>query len=161
MIFKKEIEKPILALVFLSIGGWLLHTRVHAVSFDAANPSNPAFLVPFIVGLLNIVATPILLGYRKTVVVGYLTNGIGVIIGTLTMATLSLYHRPTPLTVSSIFLKTMLGDILLLFPKLFIGQMVLLHYFPHGMGRMFTAWWWTRHFVYLGIIFTLGHFIWR
>ena len=158
---KREIEKPVLALIFLSLGGWLMHTRIHPVSFDPANPTNPAFLLPFIWGLVSIVATPVLLSFRKTVIVGYLANGLGVVVGTLTMAALSLAHPPQPLTFPSIFLKTMLGSILLLFPKLFIGQIVLQHYFPNGLGRMFTAWWWTRHFVYLGIVYTLGHFLWR
>jgi hypothetical protein len=158
---KKDIRNPILALVFLSLGGWLLHARVHPVSFDPASPSNPAFFVPFVWGLVNIVVTPLLLSLRKTVIIGYVANGIAVIVGTLTMATISLNHPPEPLTIGSIFLGTMLGSILLLFPKLFIGQIVLLHYFPNGLGRMFTASWWVRHFFYLGIVYAFGHFLWR
>lgn len=157
----KGITIPIAGIVVLSFGGWLLHMRAHPVSFDPANPSNPAFFVPFVAGLLSIVAVSILLGFKRTFVLGYLLNGMSVVIGTLTMAALSLAYPPSPLTFQSIFLGTMLSSILLLFPKLFLGQMVLLHYHPNGMGRLFTGFWWTRHFIYLGAIFALGHFIGR
>jgi len=160
-VFKKEIEKPILALIFLSLGGWLMHTRAHPVSFDPANPANPLNLLPFLWGLASVVAVPILLSFRSTVIVGYLLNGIGVIVGSLMMGMISVAHPPQPITFPHLFLRTMLGAILLLFPKLFLGQMVLLHYHPNGLGRLFTLGWWTRHFIYLTAIFALGHVIWR
>ena len=159
--FKKEIRGAILAIMLISLGGWLLHARIHAVSFDPGNPANPAFFVPFVFGILNIIVAPFMLNFKKTVIVGYLLNGMGVVIGTLTMAAMSLSHPPSPLTFPAIFLGTMLPSIITLFPKLFLGQMVLLHFYPHGLGRMFTPLWWTKHFFYLGIVFTLGHFIWR
>ena len=158
---KKELRLPIFAILLLSLGGWLLHVRVHPVSFDNANPTNPAFLVPFIAGLLGIVVAPLLLNFKGTFVVGYLINGMSVVVGTITMAVLSLTKLPSPLNVQSVFLGTMLSSIILLLPKLFIGQMILFHYHPNGMGRLFTGSWWLRHFIYLGAIFTLGHFMWR
>jgi hypothetical protein len=158
---RKEIRLPVLAIALLSFGGWLLHVKIHPVSFDPAIPSNPAFLVPFIVGILSIVAVPLLLNHRSTFVVGYLINGIGVIIGTLAMAALSVDKLPSPLTLQGILTGTLLADVLILIPKLFLGQIVLLHYHPNGMGRMFTAFWWTRHFVYLGAVFALGAILWR
>lgn len=158
---KKEIRLPIFAIILLSLGGWLLHARVHPISFDPANPGNPALIVPYIAGLLGIIAAPLLLNYRGTFVIGYLINGMSVVIGSIGMATLSLTRPPSPLTFTSILTGTMLSSILLLIPKLFLGQMVMLHYHPNGMGRLFTAFWWTRHFIYLGAIFALGHFIWR
>jgi len=91
----------------------------------------------------------------------YLINGLGVIIGAIAMATLSLSALPDPLTFTSIIFKTTLADILILFSKLFIGQMVLLHFYHTGLGRMFTPSWWIRHFCYLSIVYTLGHFLWR
>jgi len=158
---KKELRLPIFSIILLSFGGWLIHARVHPVSFDPVNPGNPAFLVPYLSGLLGIIAAPILLNYRGTFVIGYLINGLSVIIGAIGMATMSFAHPPSPLTFTSIFTGTMLSSILLLFPKLFLGQVVLLHYHPNGMGRLFNAFWWTRHFIYLGVIFTLGAVIWR
>jgi len=157
----KGIKLPVAGIVFLSLGGWLYHMRAHPVSFDRANPSNPAFFVPFVAGLMSIIVVPVLLGFKKAFVIGYLLNGMSVVLGAITMATISLTHPPSPFTFPSIFLGTMLSSIMLLFPKLFLGQMVLLHYHPNGMGRLFTAFWWTRHFIYLSVIFALGHFIGR
>ncbi len=158
---RKELRLPILAIFVLTLGGWLLHLRAHPVSFEPANPSNPAFLVPYVAGILGIVATPLLLNYRSTFVAGYLLNGMSVVIGAITMASLSLSHLPSPLTLTGVLLGTMFSSILLLVPKLLLGQIILYHYHPNGMGRLFTPFWWTKHFIYLSAIFALGHFLWR
>ena len=155
MIFKKEIRGPILALMLLSLGGWMLHFRIHSIS---ANPSN---FVPFFIGLFNVLIVPQLFNYKKTVIVAYLFNGAGVVIGAITMATLSFYALPEPLTFTNVIFKTTLADILILSSKLFIGQVILSHFYPAGLGRMFTTSWWIRHFCYLSVIFSLGHFLWR
>ena len=155
MIFKKEIRGPILALLFLSLGGWMLHFRIHHIS---VNPSN---FVPFILGLFDVLIMPLLFNYKKTAIIAYLFNGVGVIIGAIAMATVSLYALPEPLTFTSVIFKTTLADILILFSKLFIGQVILSHFYPAGLGRMFTLSWWIRHFIYLTAVFSLGHFLWR
>jgi hypothetical protein len=155
MIFKPEIRKPILELMFLSLGGWMLHFRVHPIT---ANSSN---FLPFLLGLVDIIITPQLFNHKKTVIMAYLFNGLGVIIGAIAMATFSLSALPDPLTISSVIFRTTLADILILFQKLFIGQMVLSHFYPAGLGRLFTTSWWVRHFCYLSLVFTLAHFLWR
>ena len=155
MLFKKEIRKQILALLLLSLGGWMLHFRIHQIT------NNPSNFVPFVFGLVNILVTPQLFNYKKTVILAYWVNGIGVIIGAITMATLSLSSLPDPLTFTSIIFKTTLAHILILFAKLFIGQTILSHFYPAGLGRLFTPFWWLRHFCYLSAVFALGHFLWR
>jgi hypothetical protein len=155
MIFKKELRKPILALLFLSLGGWLLHFRTHPIS------GNPSFFIPFILGLVNVIIIPLLFNQKKTVIIAYLINGLGVVIGIMIMAHFSLSALPNPLTFTSIIFKTMLADIIILFTKFFIGQMILLYFFPTGLGRMFTPSWWVRHFFYITIVYSLGHFLWR
>ena len=155
MIFKKEIEKQIFSLLFLSVSGWLIHLSRHPISDDLSN------LVSFIFGILTIFLVPILLNSKKTYLIGYLINGFSVIIGTVVMATLSISHLSVPVSVSDVLFRTLLGSILILMTKLFIGQMILRHYHPTGLGRMFTAWWWTRHFVYFSIVFSIGHWLWR
>ena len=155
MIFKKEIRGPILALMFLSLGGWMLHFRIHHIS---ANPSN---FVPFLLGIFDVLITPQLFNYKKTVVIAYLFNGVGVILGAITMAVFSLSMLHQPLTFTGIIFQTLLADIFILSSKLFIGQIILSHFYPAGLGRMFTTSWWIRHFFYLTIIFSLGHFLWR
>ena len=155
MLFQKEIRKPILALMLISLGGWMLHFRIHSITAHSVN------FLPFLLGLVDIVITPVLFNYRKTVVVAYLVNGIGVIIGSIAMAVFSIYHFAEPATLSNILFKTMLSDIFILLSKLFIGQLILSYYYPSGLGRLFTTSWWVRHFCYLSLIFALGHFWWR
>ncbi len=155
MLFQKEIRKPILALMLISLGGWMLHFRVHSIT------AHPVNFLPFLLGLIDIIITPILFNYRKTVVAAYLINGIGVILGSIAMAVFSLYHLAEPVTIGSILFKTMLSDIFILLSKLFIGQLILSYYYPSGLGRLFTPFWWVRHFCYLSIVFTLGHIWWR
>jgi len=154
MLFQKEIRKPILALMLISLGGWMLHFRVHPIT------AHPANFLPFLLGIIDIVITPVLFNYRKTVIVAYLVNGIGVIIGSIAMAVFSIYHLAGPVTLSSILFKTMLSDILILLSKLFIGQLILSFYYPSGLGRLFTPFWWVRHFCYLSIVFAVGHILW-
>jgi len=155
MIFKKDLQKPIFAILFLSFGGWLLHFRAHNIS------ENPAFYLPFLLGILNVVVVPVLFNWKKTALLGYLLNGFSVVIGTIVMAHLSLSGLPQPITFYHIIFRTTLADVFLLLPKLFIGHMILLHYYPTGVGRLFTCDWWVRHFAYVTIIYTMGHFLWR
>jgi hypothetical protein len=160
MIFKKELRKLIIELWLLSLGGWLLHYRVHPIPLPGS-PHNPADFLPFTWDLVAILAVPFLLNYRRTVIVGYLINGIGVIIGAVAMASFSIAKPPQPLHLSSIFLATTFPLILILNAKLFIGQIVLLNFYPQGLGRVFTPFWWFRHYVYISVAFAIGHFIWR
>ncbi len=158
---RNGLAAPIAAIVLLSLGGFLMHMRSHPVSFDPADPSNPAFLVPFAAGVVSVVAAPVLLAFRRTFITGYLLNGMSVVVGTITMAALGLSAPPAPLSASGVALNTTLPLILILLPKLMLGQSVLRSYHPNGMGRLFTPWWWMRHFVYLGAVFSLGRIIWR
>ncbi|HVO76862.1 MAG TPA: hypothetical protein VMT60_02655 [Candidatus Bathyarchaeia archaeon] len=158
---KKEIRLPVYSIVLLSFGGWLAHVRVHPISFGPSDPTNPILFVPFFAGIVAIVAVPFLLNSARTFIAGYLINGMSVVVGTIGMAAFSLSRPPSPLTFHSVLTGTMLGSIVLSLPKLFLGQMVLYHYHPRGMGRLFTPFYWARHFVYLGAIFALGRFLWR
>jgi hypothetical protein len=133
----------------------MLHFRIHNIS---VNPSN---YVPFLLGLFDVLIIPQLFNYKKTVIIAYLINGVGVIIGTLVMADFGLDALSQPLTFTSVIFKTTLADILILFSKLFIGQVILSHFYPAGLGRLFTLSWWIRHFVYLTAVFSLGQFLWR
>jgi hypothetical protein len=160
MIPNGKLKRDILALFFLSVGGLLLHLRIHPLPGGADNPQNPANIVPFVFCLLGTIAVPVLLCSARTYLIGYLINGMGVIIGTIIMGHMSI-SAPPELSASGILLGTSLSYILLLLPKLFIGQNVLLHYRPAGMGRMFTPAWWLRHFCYLAVFYAIGHFIWR
>jgi len=158
---KNETTGLILALALMSIGGWLLHFRIHSILPDAAGVTTARNFIPFAVGLASMLVTPILLWFPKTLIVGYLLNGIGAVIGVVLMTAFSAAKFHGPVTVGDILTGTLLGDVLIAFSKLFIGHRILLTYHPSGMGRMFTVGWWTRHFIYISVMFTLGHFIWR
>ena len=158
---KNETTGLILALAFISVGGWLLHFRIHPILTDATGMRVARNFIPFAVGLAGMLVTPVLLWFPRTMIIGYLLNGIGAVIGTVLMTYFSVAMFRHPVTVAGIFTGTLLGDVLIAFSKLFIGQRILLTYHPSGMGRMFTVGWWTRHFIYICAAFTLGHFIWR
>ena len=153
MLFKGQIEKAILTLLFLSIGGWLLHLKIHS-PFEAGG--NPANQIPFVIGLINILIVPVLFNYKKTAILAYLINGLSVIFGSILMMHLSLPGILNSPNFPAIFIRSTLPDIFLLLPKLFIGQIILRHFFPAGLGRMFTVFWWLKHFVYVSIVYFLG-----
>ncbi len=62
-------------------------------------------------------------------------------------------------SIETIVFDSMLPVILLSIPKLIIGQRILRHYRPGGMGRMFTPLWWTRHFIYVSAVFIAGRLL--
>ena len=158
---KKETTGLIVALALMSVGGWLLHFRIHSILPDAAGVREARNFIPFVAGLTGILVTPVLLWFRRTLILGYLVNGMGAVIGMVLMTYVSVAGFQTPFTVGGVFTRTLLADVLIAFAKLFIGQRILLSYVPSGMGRMFTPGWWARHIVYVSVMFTLGHFIWR
>lgn len=155
MASKKGIELPLFALFFVALGGWLLHIRIHPFADDSTN------FIPFIFGIISIFFVPILLSFKGTFLIGYLLNGFSVVIGVVAMVTFSASGLSSPVTFSEVVFRTTLPHNLILLSKLFLGQMVLFHYYPMGLGRMFTGWWWARHFVYVGSVFAVGHLLWR
>jgi len=155
MLFKKEIRKPILTLILLSAGGLLLHLRIHPFW------QSPSYYLPFVSGLLSILIIPILFNSKKTVIIAYLLNGIGVLVGIIAMTYFSLSGLPSPLTPANILLGTTLANSVILFSKFFLGKTILLYFYPTGLGRFFNSWWWTRHFFYFLLALSLGHFLWR
>ncbi len=122
--FKKEIRLPILALSLISLGGLLLHIRIHP-------PTGPWNAVPFVCGLVTAFVLPFLFNQRKTVALAYAINLAAVVIGTVMMAYFSLTHwRDMPVTIGNILFKTTLADILILGAKLPLAHMVLRHFRP-------------------------------
>jgi len=158
MLLNKKIQNQVWALFFISIGGWLFHLKIHPVSFENQNPAN---FVPFAFGLLNVFIVPFLFNYKKTSILAYLINGFGVIIGVITMFHTSLSSLPETITLNFIFLRSLLPYIFILFSKLFIGQTIFRHYYAAGLGRLFTPFWWAKHFAYLSIVYYLGHTFWK
>jgi hypothetical protein len=152
------------ALVTLSLGGFLVHVRIHPVSQNSAN------FIPLISGLLSILVIPLLFAFRKTIEYGYVLNGILVIIGTIGMAHFSIVHWPAPATAGSIIFKTLLADIVVLWSKFFVGKALFdLEFYGYDprtakKGKTYrypNLGWWLLHLVAISLVYLLGNLLWR
>jgi hypothetical protein len=152
------------ALITLSLGGFLLHSRIHPIA------KNPANLIPAISCLLSIFVIPALFSFKKTVEYGYVLNGFLVIIGTIAMAHLSLVNWPAPATVGAILFKTTLADILILWGKFFVGKALFdLEFFGYDprktkKGKTYrypNLGWWLIHLAVISLVYVLGNQLWR
>jgi hypothetical protein len=153
-----------LALIFISLGGLLLHLRIHPASQNTSN------LVPLFSGILSVIVVPVLFSSKKTIGYGYTLNGFLVIIGTIAMAHFAVAHWPQPASFESIVLKTTLPDIVVLWTKFFIGKAIFdLELFGYDPGRSKVgvtyrypnAGWWLVHFVAIGAVYTVSGWLWR
>jgi hypothetical protein len=154
----------LIALVTFSLGGFLLHVRIHPVS---QNPSN---VVPWTSGVLSILVIPLLFSFKKTVEYGYVVNGFLVIVGTIGMAHFSIVNWPNPATLGSIIFKTLLADIVLLWSKFFIGKVLFdLEFFGYDptrakKGKTYrypNLGWWIIHLAAISLVYLLGNLVWR
>lgn len=151
-------------MIFLSFGGWLLHTKIHS-------PLNGAeYLLPFLSGIFSIVILPALFWFRPTLAYAYVINGFIVIIGTITMAHFSIVFFRGPLTLYSFFFNTMLADISMLWGKFVMGkaifdlEMINTAQDQTPKGRYFrypNTGWWLVHLVALSIVYALGNILWK
>lgn len=156
--FKKEIRGAIIALVLISVGGLLLHLRIHPpykapkqdeqvrhaveviipINTDAATaaealPSEKKpeaqgkwdlfDLIPAVFCVLGIIILPILFNSARTVAWAYMLNVLAVVVGTVTMAWVSLANWQG-------IMNSTLPDILILAAKLPLGHMILRHFRP-------------------------------
>ena len=122
--FQQGIRAPIWALVFVSLGGALLHLRIHPPAASLFN------CVPTAFAALNVLILPFLFNHRRTVAWAYLLNALTVAVGTVTMAYYSITHWNGPVTVLGILLHSTLPDITILAAKLPIAHIILRHFRP-------------------------------
>jgi hypothetical protein len=162
---KKMLKVTLIAcFALLSIGGWLLHLRVHPPAQNGAN------FIPFLSGIAGVVVLPLMFWFRSTFAYAYVLNGFFVIIGTITMAHFSVVHFKGPLTLAGIFMNTTAADIALLWGKFAVGkglfELESLRSDSDEMprGRFFRypnmGWWWVHLFL-LAIVYALGNLYWR
>ncbi len=151
-------------LVAISLGGFLLHARIHPPSQNTSN------LIPLISGILSVIVVPLLFAGKKTISYGYTLNGFQVIIGSIAMAHFAAAHWPQPATVEAVVLKTTLPDIVVLWTKFFIGKAIfdleLFGYDPNRnkAGKSYrypNTGWWLIHLAAVSIVYTLGGLLWR
>jgi hypothetical protein len=164
---KKEYLRVILilAIFFLALGGWLLHLRVHSVAKDVEN------YIPFVAGIISVFIIPVLFFFRSTISFAYLLNGMTVIIGTITMAHFSIENHPQIWTFKTIFLGTLLADIVMLWGKFAVGKALFELDLaasqpdaPMRRGRFFrfpNMGFWFVHVVTLTVVYTIGKYFWK
>jgi hypothetical protein len=106
--------------ILLSLGGLLLHVRIHPLSEALLNWWAPGF------GIVNLCVLPFLFIRSSTVSWAYLINFATVIAGTVGMAYFSLITWKDPVTLYAVFLKSTFPDIILLLAKLPVAHLILL-----------------------------------
>ncbi len=162
---KQNIKLLLLSgMVALSLGGWLLHLRVHPMGDAATN------WIPFAAGLISILVLPLMFLSKKTLPYAYILNGMFVIIGTITMAHVSIPKLQGNVSIETIFVGTLFADIAILWVKFFIGKAL----FELDMLKVIDAFvrkgrflrypnmgWWGVHAVGLSIVYALGYLIWK
>jgi hypothetical protein len=154
----------IAGLIAASLGGWLLHVRIHPLSANDIN------WIPFLAGIVGVLIVPVLFMSKKLMPYGYIINGMLVIIGSITMAHASLNHLPDHSTLLTIFIGTLLADIVILFANFFIGKALFeLEMFKaiDAVMRSGRLWrypnmgWWGVHFLALSVVYILGCLLWK
>lgn len=143
----------VISLFFLALGGLGLHYRIHSIAKHAYA------YIPFIAGLLSVIAIPALFMFRKTLHLAYILNGFTVIIGVITMAHFSLVKSP------------ILPDIALVLVKFFTGHAIFcMEVFPMEAEVKNPGWRWIRypnlgfwavHLALLSLVYYLGNILWR
>ena len=116
---RRHIFLPILGLILISLGGLLLHLRIHPTSEEASN------WIPMIFGVLSIIVLPIMFCSRRTVALAYLVNAITIIVGVVAMTWHSVEHWQGPVTMNAILLESTLADNLILLAKWPLAHMIL------------------------------------
>jgi len=132
---KKAVLGPIVALTVMSLGGLLLHYRIHPIAGERGKAFN---LIPFIFLLTTSFVLPVMFYFRRTVPWAYVINVATVVVGTVTMAWFSYDTWSLPVTVRNVLLQSTLADILILSAKLPLGHMILRHFYP-ASGKEATS----------------------
>jgi len=149
----------VFGLFFISLGGWLLHLRIHAPSAHSVN------YIPFFIGLINIAVIPWLFLARRLIHWAYILNGMSVLIGIILMADFSLDKLPPDFTLSTLALGTTLADILVLAGKFMFGKALFDLEFSQmdkdlpvrfKFSRYPNLGWWLVHLAAMAAVYAIG-----
>jgi len=162
---KNALKNNLIAGLFLiSLGGFLLHLRIHPLHV------NPANYVPFIAGIVASFIVPFMFFIDELVPYAYMINGILAIIGTITMAHFSFAHFPKNPTFMTLLTNTLFADIAILWAKFVFGKAIfdLAHIksdtdvVSEGrFARFPNTGFWAVHLIGFSIVYSLGHILWR
>jgi len=127
LVFRREIRDLIWVYFFLSLGGLLLHLRIHPPGDNMFN------WVPAIFGAVNAFVLPFLFNSPGTVTWACLFTWATVLTGTVTMAYFSIITWAMPVTVKNVIMFSTLADILILLAKLPLAHKILRVHRPQGV----------------------------
>ena len=115
----KDIRMLILAFVLLSVGGLMLHIRIHPPAASLFN------WIPVAFGAANILLLPLLFRREDTAPLAFMLCCITVIAGTIGMAYFSIVEWKEPVTLYTVLFKSTLADIFILMMKVPLGYELL------------------------------------
>ncbi len=121
---KKQIYLSILAFFLVSLGGLILHLRVHPPLLEGK--LRLFFLIPTVFAGAATFILPFMFNSRKLCPYAYLINLAAVISGTVAMAYFSVTHWEGPLTVRTVLFNSTFPDIVILLAKLPLAHGILL-----------------------------------
>jgi hypothetical protein len=124
--FQKEVRELIWVYFFISLGGLMLHVRIHPPAVSMFNWIAAGFAA------VNTVLLPFLFNSQSTVAWAYLFVWATVATGTVSMAYYSVVTWEIPITAENLILKSTLPDILILMAKLPLAHRILRVYRPKG-----------------------------
>jgi len=124
--FRKEVRDLIWVYFFVSLGGLLLHVRIHPPADNVFNWIAAAFAA------VNTFLLPFLFNTPATVAWAYLFVWATVVTGTVSMAYHSLITWELPVTAKTVIMNSTLPDILILLAKLPLAHKILRVYRPDG-----------------------------
>ena len=127
--FRKEVRDLIWVYFFMSLGGLLLHLRIHPPKDNVSN------WVPAAFGALSTFVLPFLFNSPVTVAWAYLFTWATVVTGAVAMAYFSFITWEVPVSVKTVIMNSTLPDILILLAKLPLAHKILRFYFPEGVSK--------------------------
>lgn len=125
-------RKGLLALAFafflFSLGGLLLHVRIHLLSdspFLRGTQETVMDIIPVVFGAVNTVIVPLMFLSRKAAPWAFVITVLTVLVGTAGMAYYSALDTKVQRNVEGIVLNSTFPDIVILFAKLPLGYVML------------------------------------
>ncbi|MDQ7827091.1 MAG: hypothetical protein RDV48_30115 [Candidatus Eremiobacteraeota bacterium] len=158
----------IFALVFIGIGGFLLHLRIHSPLVEGHLRWQNLF--PAIGDLATVFVVTMLFMSKGTADIAYVINGLTVIIGIILMSHFSIAHALPGKGFTQSILSSTFCDSLILFGKFFVGKEIFDHYYPertrddwkYPQGfRYLHNGWWLVHFAGITLVYIIGVLIFK
>ncbi|MCL5036332.1 MAG: hypothetical protein M1269_04350 [Chloroflexi bacterium] len=153
----------IFALFLISLGGLMLHLRIHPPLVKGEIEWYRT--IPFFAGIITIFLITFLFLKKETAPWAYLLNGLTVILGVLLMSHFSLGKWDSSVSFPFAILSTTLGDSIILLGKFMVGKTLFESYYPERVKnnwkwpitiRFLYNGWWAIHAVLITVVYSIG-----